>query len=156
MHNEHLENHRSTMLGRHTAALLIIHGCQALISPRLRPVVAGKKAPSLLSIKSTVADAVNKGKAEKGKVSFLKTAYPVASAATTLAWTACAMQALGTHPRLTLPPLHTRLTIAQALVPLPLLWASCDALKAAAEVGWSRLQSATYRRLNLALCASSL
>ena len=144
------------MLGRHTAALLIIHGCQALISPRLRPVVAGKKAPSLLSIKSTVADAVNKGKAEKGKVSFLKTAYPVASAATTLAWTACAMQALGTHPRLTLPPLHTRLTIAQALVPLPLLWASCDALKAAAEVGWSRLQSATYRRLNLALCASSL
>ena len=144
------------MLGRRTAALLIIHGCQALITPRLRPVVAGQRAPSLVSIKSTVADAVNKGKAEKGKVSFLKTAYPVASAATTLAWTACAMQALGTHPRLTLPPLHTRLTIAQALVPLPLLWASCDALKAAAEVGWSRLQSATYRRLNLALCASSL
>ena len=73
------------MLGRHTAALLIIHGCQALISPRLRPVVAGQRAPSLVSIKSTVADAVNKGKAEKGKVSFLKTAYPVASAATTLA-----------------------------------------------------------------------
>ena len=48
------------------------------------------------------------------------------------------------------------LTIAQALVLLPLLWASCDALKAAAEVGWSRLQSALTRRLNLALCASSL
>ena len=114
------------MLGR---LLIAITACHALITPRLLV----QRAPAL---KSTVADAVNKGKAEKGKVSFLKTAYPVASAATTLAWTACAMQALGTHPRLTLPPLHTRLTIAQALVPLPLLWASCDALKAAAEVGW--------------------
>ena len=91
------------MLGRRTAALLIIHGCQALITPRLRPVVAGQKAPSLVSIKSTVADAVNKGKAEKGKVSFLKTAYPVASAATTLAWTACAMQAPVSYTHLTLP-----------------------------------------------------
>ena len=143
------------MLACRAAVFLGAITANALISPRLRPVFAGQRAPSLVSLRSTVADAVNKGKAEKGKVSFLKTAYPVASAATTLAWTACAMQALGTHPRLTLPPLHTRLTIAQALVPLPLLWASCDALKAAAEVGWSRLQSATYRRLNLALCASS-
>jgi len=122
--------------------------CTAFTSPtRPRPAVA---------LSSTVGDVVAKGKAEQGKVAFLKAAYPVASAATTIAWTACAMQALGTHPRLALPPLHTRLTIAQALVPLPLLWAACDSLKAAAEVGWSRLQSATYRRLNLALCASSL
>ena len=63
------------MLGR---LLIAITACHALISPRLLV----QRAPAL---KSTVADAVNKGKAEKGKVSFLKTAYPVASAATTLA-----------------------------------------------------------------------
>ena len=75
------------MLGR---LLIAITACHALITPRLLV----QRAPAL---KSTVADAVNKGKRKRAR-SRLKTAYPVASAATTLAWTACAMQALGTHP----------------------------------------------------------
>ena len=67
-------------------------------------------------------------------------AYTVAGVATTLAWSACAFTA-GAR--------------AQALAPLPLAVAVLCALNSAASVGWKRLQSATYRRLNLGFAASS-
>eukprot|EP00629_Pelagomonadales_sp_RCC1024_P015546 CAMPEP_0119272170 /NCGR_PEP_ID=MMETSP1329-20130426/8455_1 /TAXON_ID=114041 /ORGANISM="Genus nov. species nov., Strain RCC1024" /LENGTH=371 /DNA_ID=CAMNT_0007272223 /DNA_START=134 /DNA_END=1246 /DNA_ORIENTATION=- len=89
-------------------------------------------------------------------VTSLRALYPAAAAATTAAWTACALQALGSHPRLALPALHARLTIAQALAPLPLVWYVCGALRSAAGVGWKRLSSATYRRLNLGLAGFEL
>jgi len=89
-------------------------------------------------------------------VTSLRALYPAAAAATSAAWIACSFQALGTHPRLALPALHTRLTIAQALAPLPLVWYVCGALRSAAGVGWKRLSSATYRRLNLGLAGFEL
>ena len=81
--------------------------------------------------------------------------YPIAGVASAAAYAACAFAALGTHPRLALPPIHTRLTIAQALVPLPLLWAATAALRDAAANGWDRLKSPTYRRLNVGLAFAS-
>ena len=46
---------------------------------------------------------------------------------------------------------HNVLTIAQALAPLPLIPAVFGSLSSAANVGWKRMSSATYRRLNLGL-----
>ena len=81
--------------------------------------------------------------------------YPAVGLASTVAYACCACSALGSHPRLALPALHTRLTIAQALVPLPTLVAVVAALDAAAAKGWDRLKSPTYRRLNLGLAFAS-
>ena len=54
-------------------------------------------------------------------------AYRLASAASVAAWSACAVTALSRHPTLALPAAHARLSIFQALTPLPLLTASFEA-----------------------------
>jgi len=126
----------------------------ALLAPSRRPV-RPTRLPSSIGDVAPTAGATTSGTKSNTPVKTLEFLYPAAAAATTVAWTACACAALGTHPRLDLPPLHTRLTIAQALVPLPVLWATCQSLASAAGVGWSRLESATYRRLNLGLATAS-
>lgn len=86
----------------------------------------------------------------------LKFAYSASAVASSTAWLACASTALGHHPTLALPSLHVKLTILQAVTPLPLLVGSFVALTSAAEGGWEKLASGTVRRTNLALAATSL
>ena len=54
-------------------------------------------------------------------------AYRAASVASSVSWSLCAIQALSKHPTLTLPATHVRVTVLQALSPLPLLAAAFDA-----------------------------
>lgn len=56
-----------------------------------------------------------------------RSAFRIASAASVAAWSACAVTALSKHPTLMLPAAHARLSILQALTPLPLLMASFEA-----------------------------
>ena len=47
------------------------------------------------------------------------------------------------------------LLAARNLAPLPIYWSIFNSLASASKVGWGRLGSATYRRLNLALASST-
>jgi len=89
------------------------------------------------------------------------TAYAVAGVASAVAWLVVSYVALSVHPVASINAAcgirHNALTIAQAwALPLPLGWAVFSALHSAATVGWDRLRSATYRRLNLGLAFASL
>jgi hypothetical protein len=87
-------------------------------------------------------------------------AYGFLGAASAVAWVATALIVLSYHPDpkfVNCSAKHNILTISQALAfPLPMLWCTIKSLKSAAKVGWNRLTSATYRRLNLGLAAASM
>ena len=89
------------------------------------------------------------------------TGYKVASVASALAWIVVSYIALSVHPVASINAecglRHNVLTGAQALAfPLSVGWAVSKALVSAASVGWGRLRSATYRRLNLGVAVASL
>ena len=90
--------------------LLSVHA-QALAPP-----------PTKLRQRSKSRNAGSTARQEQGN-----NAYRLASAASVAAWSACAVTALSRHPTLALPEAHARLSILQALTPLPLLTASFEA-----------------------------
>ncbi|CAE7856868.1 unnamed protein product [Symbiodinium microadriaticum] len=79
-------------------------------------------------------------------------AYGVFGVLSLVAWTATAVVALSSHPKLRLPMRHNALTIAQALAQLP-VGASVflSLMRSASKEGWWAMNRMTYRRLNLAL-----
>lgn len=88
-------------------------------------------------------------------------AYNLAGIASAMAWIAIAYVGLSFHPTASVNAdcgfRHNFLTIAQAFAfPLPVGWAAFHSLHSAASVGWDRLSSATYRRLNLGVGVASL
>ena len=79
-------------------------------------------------------------------------AYRLASAASVAAWSACAVTALSRHPTLALPAAHARLSILQALTPLPLLAASFEAAPEDRTVQlWRRVDDVSPQATYLAL-----
>ena len=75
--------------------------------------------------------------------------YQLAGVGTAASWSLISWTALGSPRLATLPLVHS------IALPLSLTWAVATSLSSAATVGWGRLQSATYRRLNLALAVVS-
>ena len=121
-------------------------------------VTAGRSEECRVLFRNIVnTEAASGGETSVGE-SRLGAAYALAGAASVASWTVCAFTALGTHPYLDLPVRHNLLTIAQALCfPVPVFISVFAALSAAATKGGkTRLKSATYRRLNLGLFASSM
>eukprot|EP00961_Rhodomonas_salina_P280719 3792003-Rhodomonas_salina.1 len=89
------------------------------------------------------------------------TGYAVTGLISAATWLAVSYVALSFHPNPAVNAAcgfrHNALTMAQAwALPLPVGWAVFKALHSAANVGWDRLSSATYRRLNLGVAACSL
>ena len=87
--------------------------------------------------------------------------YSIAGYASAAAWLLVSYIALSVHPVASINAecglRHNLLTGGQAVAfPLPVGWAVMKALHSAAKVGWDRLGSATYRRLNLGVAAASL
>jgi len=69
----------------------------------------------------------------------VKAGYSLSWIASLLAWTMCAEFSLATHATLTLPWVHNYLCIAQALTPMPILFAVCTTLTQASKLGWDAL-----------------
>ena len=120
----------------------------SLLTPQEKP---------LISLRESVSD---DDLVEETSTTPYSKAYSYLGAASLISWTAVSVFVFRRHPdprfaQLTLR--HNILTTAQALAfPLPVLASTFLALRNASEVGWTRLQSATYRRLNLGLAAASL
>ena len=115
---------------------------------------------------STVDDAAVQGvedvrddDEEEESTDLLADTYGVLGVATGLTWTLVALTVLlGQDPRFAHCTMrHNVLNAVQAVTfPLPILWATIMALRSAATIGWTRLKSQTYRRLNLGLAVTSL
>lgn len=85
----------------------------------------------------------------------LSTAFLAAGGATSCAWTACAVASLATYKPHRI--VHNSIGVAGALSALPLVWAVCGALAAAARRGGrAALRRVEYRRLSLGLAAASV
>jgi hypothetical protein len=101
------------------------------------------------------------GDAGDGPLKNVARAYTLVGMASAVAWIAIAYIGLSFHPTSSVNAdcgfRHNFLTIAQAFAfPLPVGWAAFHSLHSAASVGWDRLSSATYRRLNLGVAVASL
>ena len=102
---------------------------------------------------TTTMDASRSGEEKPAPeaASLAKTLIQANGMATTVAYTAMSYCKFGgTAAAL------DNLRVAQTLTPLPLAWSCYLALASASQVGWGRLASATYRRLNLAVVTYSL
>ena len=85
----------------------------------------------------------------------LGAAFLAAGGATSVAWTACAVASLATYKPHRI--VHNSIGVAGALSALPLVWAVCGALAAAARRGGrAALRQVEYRRLSLGLAAASV
>ena len=85
----------------------------------------------------------------------LGAAFLTAGGATSAAWTACAVASLATYKPHRI--VHNSIGVAGALSALPLVWATCGALAAAARRGGhAALRQVEYRRLSLGLAAASV
>ena len=85
----------------------------------------------------------------------LGAAFLMAGGATSAAWTACAVASLATYKPHRI--VHNSIGVAGALSALPLVWAVCGALAAAARRGGrAALRQVEYRRLSLGLAAASV
>ena len=89
------------------------------------------------------------------------TGYAVAGFASAFAWFIVSYVALSFHPNAAINAAcglrHNALTMAQAwALPMPVGYAVFKSLHSAANNSWERLESATYKRLNLAVAFASL
>ena len=85
----------------------------------------------------------------------LGAAFLTAGGATSAAWAACAVASLATYKPHRI--VHNSIGVVGALSALPLVWAVCSALAAAARRdGRAALRRVEYRRLSLGLAAASV
>ena len=85
----------------------------------------------------------------------LSAAFLTAGGATSAAWAACTVASLATYKPHRI--VHNSIGVAGALSALPLVWAVCSALAAAARRdGRAALRQVEYRRLSLGLAAASV
>jgi hypothetical protein len=133
------------------------HPCRACVlvaRPSLASSLTSRKIP-LVSLRASSSDEEE----DRSSESYSK-AYFCLGVASVLSWTLVSFIVLQSHPDPRFADCtlrHNILTTAQALIfPLPVLGATFVTLQSASKVGWNRLQSATYRRLNLGLAVASL
>ena len=147
----------AAMLLRLAAIVLFAAHATAYHIPS-RPLLSPARSAAARS--RSIALAEDSGVPDDGGVPAVAAAYSLVGIATSATWAASAWCLLSVHPNSAINAAcglrHNVLTIAQALaLPLPLCWAVSSSLNSAASVGWDRLKSATYRRLNLGLAAAS-
>lgn len=134
--------------------LLSASSCSSFVSHTSPRSIPGHLAPLAFSLSSPDHDFAS-------SVSFqpeapgLSVVYQAAGVASAAAWTALAVVALSHHPDprfIHCSVKHNILTIAQALAfPLSVLYGVFNSLSKASKMGWTQLESATHRRLNLGL-----